>query len=92
MKVSKMHLKPVTASNWKACAGLELDSGQEIFLPGNLCSIAESQFYEHAKSGCASRGSKEIPLLHEILFDKSILTFIIRISGESTEQDVINCS
>jgi hypothetical protein len=45
MKVSKMHLKPVTASNWKACAGLELDPGQEIFLPGNLCSIAESQFY-----------------------------------------------
>lgn len=28
---------------------------------------------------------------YETIFDKSISTFIIRISGETTEQDVINC-
>jgi diamine N-acetyltransferase len=50
MKNGKVHLQPVTANNWKACAALEVGPGQERFLPGNLYSIAEAQFYEHAKS------------------------------------------
>ncbi len=50
MKNSQVHLEPVTADNWKACAALSVATGQEHFLPGNLYSIAESQFYEHSRS------------------------------------------
>jgi diamine N-acetyltransferase len=50
MKSVKVYLEPVTLTNWKACAALELAPGQENFLPSNLYSIAESQFYEHSKS------------------------------------------
>lgn len=50
MKNAKVRLEPVTVDNWKACAALELAPGQEKFLPCNLYSIAESQFYEHSKS------------------------------------------
>ena len=50
MKNIKVHLEPVTAKNWKACIALELAPDQKNFLPSNLYSIAESQFYEHARS------------------------------------------
>jgi len=50
MKNTKVHLQPVTAKNWKACSALELAPDQKNFLPGNLYSIAEAQFYEHARS------------------------------------------
>lgn len=50
MNNSKVHLEAVTIDNWKACASLAVAPGQEHFVPGNLYSIAESQFYEHAKS------------------------------------------
>jgi hypothetical protein len=33
----------------------------------------------------------EIRLAYKSIFDKSISTFIIRISGKTTEQDVIDC-
>jgi diamine N-acetyltransferase len=47
---SKIHLEPVTINNWKKCAALRLAPDQESFLPGNLYSIAESQFYADARS------------------------------------------
>jgi len=50
MKSVKIFLRPVKASNWKACIALELTPSQEKFIPSNLYSIAESQFYEQAKS------------------------------------------
>jgi len=50
MKNSRIHLEPVTANNWKACASLQLAPGQENFIPSNLYSIAESQFYPHSRS------------------------------------------
>ena len=50
MKNVKVYLKPVSVSNWKACIALELTPSQEKFIPSNLYSIAESQFYEQAKS------------------------------------------
>jgi diamine N-acetyltransferase len=43
-------LKNVTADNWKACANLTLAKGQEGFLPSNLYSIAEAQFYPGSRS------------------------------------------
>lgn len=50
MKRAKVHLEPVTVANWKVCVALELAPGQEKFLPSNLYSIAESQFYKQSKS------------------------------------------
>ena len=50
MKNAKVRLEPVTVDNWKVCAALELAPGQEKYLPSNLYSIAESQFYKHSKS------------------------------------------
>ena len=50
MKSKNINLKPVTAENWKDCADLELAPGQEDFLPSNLYSIAEAQFYPQASS------------------------------------------
>lgn len=48
----EVHLKPVTVHNWKDCIALELAPEQQHFLPSNLYSIAEAQFYPEAKS-CA---------------------------------------
>ena len=50
MKSTKVYLEPVTLTNWKACIALKLSPDQETFLPGNLYSIAESQFYEDSRS------------------------------------------
>ncbi|HET9906758.1 MAG TPA: GNAT family N-acetyltransferase [Anaerolineales bacterium] len=50
MKSTKVYLDPVTFTNWNACIALKLSPDQEKFLPGNLYSIAESQFYEDSRS------------------------------------------
>jgi diamine N-acetyltransferase len=50
MKPTQVHLEPVTVENWKACIALELAPSQKDFLPSNLYSIAEAQFYTEAKS------------------------------------------
>jgi diamine N-acetyltransferase len=50
MQNIKVRLEPVTIENWKACIALELAQDQKNFLPSNLYSIAEAQFYEHARS------------------------------------------
>jgi diamine N-acetyltransferase len=68
----KVHLEPVTVNNWKACAALELASGQENFLPSNLYSIAESQFYEHSKSRAICNEQKII--VGYALFGRDIFT------------------
>lgn len=46
----KVNLKPVTVENWQDCIKLELAPAQEGFLPNNLYSIAEAQFYPEARS------------------------------------------
>ena len=48
----EVHLKPVTVHNWKDCIALELAPEQQLFVPSNLYSIAEAQFYPEAQS-CA---------------------------------------
>ncbi|MFK7800662.1 MAG: GNAT family N-acetyltransferase [Anaerolineae bacterium] len=50
MSDTQIYLKPVTAENWKACTALELAPDQKGFVPSNLYSIAESQFYAGARS------------------------------------------
>ena len=72
MKNSKVHLEPVTADNWKACAALVVETGQEHFVPGNLYSIAESQFYEHAKSRAIYNAQDQ--LVGYALFGRDIFT------------------
>jgi diamine N-acetyltransferase len=47
---AKICLEPVTVDNWKACIALELAPGQGNFVPSNLHSIAEAQFYAEARS------------------------------------------
>jgi diamine N-acetyltransferase len=43
-------LRPITASNWKDCTALLVHESQIEFVPSNLYSIAESQFYPEARS------------------------------------------
>jgi diamine N-acetyltransferase len=50
MEDTEIRLEPVTVNNWKACIALALASDQERFVPSNLYSIAESQFYPDARS------------------------------------------
>jgi diamine N-acetyltransferase len=38
-------LKPITVDNWQECIGLKVTEKQASFLPSNLYSIAEAQFY-----------------------------------------------
>ncbi|MCB0111884.1 MAG: GNAT family N-acetyltransferase [Caldilineaceae bacterium] len=50
MSGQQIQLAPVTAENWKACIALEVAPDQKDFLPTNLYSIAEAQFYAEARS------------------------------------------
>ena len=87
MKSGKVHLESVTADNWKACAALELAPGQEHFLPGNLYSIAESQFYEGSKSTAIYHEQDQ--LVGYALFGRDIFTNkwkIFRIMIDKTYQ------
>jgi len=43
-----VNLKPITVDNWKECIGLKVKDEQADFLPSNLYSIAEAQFYPQA--------------------------------------------
>jgi diamine N-acetyltransferase len=43
-------LEVVDKDNWEACAALTLAESQRGFLPSNLQSIAEAQFYPRARS------------------------------------------
>lgn len=43
-----IRLEPVTKDNWKACAALTVSAAQSGFVPANLYSIAEAQFYPDA--------------------------------------------
>ena len=45
-----IELRPVDSENWKACAELALCPEQKGFVPNNLYSIAEAQFYPDAHS------------------------------------------
>ncbi|MCP5100797.1 MAG: GNAT family N-acetyltransferase, partial [Chloroflexi bacterium] len=44
----KVILKQITADNWQACIQLKVGQDQVDFVPNNLYSIAEAQFYPDA--------------------------------------------
>lgn len=46
--MTKVFLKPISADNWQACIGLKVKEEQADYLPSNLYSIAEAQFYPQA--------------------------------------------
>jgi diamine N-acetyltransferase len=46
--MSEVSLKSITAGNWQECVGLKVKEKQADFLPSNLYSIAEAQFYPQA--------------------------------------------
>jgi len=68
----KIHLKPVTAKNWKACIALELAPDQQNYLPSNLFSIAEAQFYEQARSRAIYNDQDQ--MVGYVLFGRDVLT------------------
>ena len=72
MQNAKVYLEPVTVKNWEACIALELAPDQEHFLPSNLYSIAESQFYEQARSRAVY--NEENQLVGYVLFGRDIFT------------------
>ena len=41
-------LKPITVENWQRCIDLKVKEEQVDFLPSNLYSIAEAQYYSQA--------------------------------------------
>lgn len=45
-----IQLVPITAANWKECISLKVTDEQRNFVPDNLYSIAEAQFYSQACS------------------------------------------
>jgi diamine N-acetyltransferase len=46
--MTEVLLKPISADNWQECIGLKVKDEQADFLPSNLYSIAEAQFYPQA--------------------------------------------
>jgi len=48
-KKVQITLQPITRDNWKACIALSVDESQKDFVPTNLYSIAEAQFYPEAQ-------------------------------------------
>jgi len=46
--VTSVILKNVTVENWQQCINLRVNDDQADFVPGNLYSIAEAQFYPQA--------------------------------------------
>ena len=46
--MTEIRLKKITADNWLECINLKVSDGQAGFVPGNLYSIAEAQFYPQA--------------------------------------------
>lgn len=49
-KIPRVKLEAVTAKNWQACTALSVAPNQRDFVPSNLYSIAEAQFYPEARS------------------------------------------
>jgi diamine N-acetyltransferase len=72
MKPTQVYLEPVTVENWKACLALELAPSQKDFLPSNLYSIAEAQFYTEARSNAIYNTQNE--LVGYALFGRDIFT------------------
>lgn len=48
--MASVTLQPITIHNWKDCIALKLHESQFDFVPSNLYSIAEAQFYPEARS------------------------------------------
>jgi len=46
--MTAVFLKPISADNWQECIGLKVKDEQANFVPSNLYSIAEAQFYPQA--------------------------------------------
>ena len=65
-------LRPVTVENWKACIALELSHDQQNFVPSNLYSIAEAQFYPDANSMAIY--NEENQLVGYTLFGRDVFT------------------
>ena len=68
----EVELKPVSVENWKACLDLALHPEQRDFVPSNLYSIAEAQFYPDARS--LAIYSKENELVGYALYGKDSKT------------------
>ena len=48
IKNQEVRLERVNRLNWQACIALSVDESQKHFIPSNLYSIAEAQFYPDA--------------------------------------------
>ena len=87
MKSAQVRLEPVTVNNRKACIALELAPSQKDFLPSNLYSIAEAQFYSEARSNVIYNSQDQ--LIGYALFGRDIFANkwkIFRIMIDKSQQ------
>ena len=68
----EISLRSITIENWKACIALELTPHQQGFIPSNLYSIAEAQFYPDARSRAIY--NVENQLVGYVLFGHDVFT------------------
>ena len=53
-------MRPITAANWQECINLRVAANQVGFVPSNLYSIAEAQFYPDACSQAIYNGAGQM--------------------------------
>ncbi len=67
-----VRLEPVTVENWKDCIALDIAPDQQHFVPSNLYSIAEAQFYPEATSSAIFNEDNQ--LVGYALFGREVQT------------------
>lgn len=82
-------LRQITVDNWKACAGLTLHESQRDFVPSNLYSIAEAQFYPEAQPRAIYNADDE--LVGFVLYGRDVFSghwkiFRVMIDAEHQRQ------
>ncbi len=70
--MTTVSLHQITVENWKECAGLTLHENQRNFVPGNLYSIAEAQFYPEAPTRAIYNESDE--MVGFLLYGRDVLS------------------
>jgi diamine N-acetyltransferase len=82
-----VRIAEVTAENWRAVAGLELDDEQKEFVASNVYSLAESKFDPSARPRAIYVGKRVVGfLMYDLVEDQPPETTIYRFMIGKTQQ------